>query len=217
MSIQIILIALALSFQLCFSSESTTGFVSVGGSEIFYRKQTPDSLSKGTVLLLHGARFSSETWEELGTLQIIANAGITAVAVDLPGYGKTTGASYQDDEFLQTLMSKLGISDPVLLTASMSGKFAIPFLMQHPEELSGLVTIAPVSVSSYTVEQYQAVTVKTLIVYGEMDRMGNASAGLLSKIPDHTVVMIPKGSHPCYLDNPEMFHEALSAFLGSIF
>lgn len=37
------------------------------------------------VVLLHGQAFTSQTWEELGTMAILATNGYQAIAVDLPG------------------------------------------------------------------------------------------------------------------------------------
>src|SRR5688572_25069784 len=39
------------------------------------------------VLLLHGQRFHSKTWKELGTLDRLAKEGFRAIALDLPGFG----------------------------------------------------------------------------------------------------------------------------------
>lgn len=36
------------------------------------------------VLLLHGAKYSAQTWQELGTLSLLADAGFRVAAVDLP-------------------------------------------------------------------------------------------------------------------------------------
>lgn len=36
------------------------------------------------VLLLHGAKYSAQTWQNLGTLAVLADAGFRVAAVDLP-------------------------------------------------------------------------------------------------------------------------------------
>lgn len=42
-----------------------------------------------SVLFLHGASFSAQTWKEIGTLKLLVEEGFRAVAIDLPGYGNS--------------------------------------------------------------------------------------------------------------------------------
>lgn len=37
------------------------------------------------VVLLHGQAFTSKTWEDLGTMALLATNGYQALAMDLPG------------------------------------------------------------------------------------------------------------------------------------
>ncbi len=54
--------------------------------DVYIQQAEPaDGKSKVSVLLLHGAAFSSETWKTLGTINYIAAFGYKVVAVDLPG------------------------------------------------------------------------------------------------------------------------------------
>jgi len=54
---------------------------------VHYKETLPlsGSSSGHSVFFLHGARFSSKTWEEIKTLQLVAAMGYRAVAVDIPG------------------------------------------------------------------------------------------------------------------------------------
>lgn len=42
-----------------------------------------------SVLLLHGTRYTSSTWVDLGTLALLSRNGYRAVAVDLPAHGSS--------------------------------------------------------------------------------------------------------------------------------
>lgn len=64
----------------------TESTVTVQGQSLFYRQADPaQAAPQLTVLLLHGIRFSSETWLQVGTLATLAENGYRAVAIDLPG------------------------------------------------------------------------------------------------------------------------------------
>lgn len=51
----------------------------------------------------------------------------------------------------------------------------------------------------------------TLVVHGEFDR--SKSSALLSLLPNAKTFEIPQGKHPCYLQNPELFHKIIYNFL----
>ena len=65
------------------------------------------SFAPGTkiVLFLHGAKYTSENWVNLGTLKLLNEKGYRTAAVDIPGFGKTRSLPYIDNnmraEFLK--------------------------------------------------------------------------------------------------------------------
>jgi len=54
---------------------------------VHYKETLPSSGSPGdrSVFFMHGARFTSRTWEDIKTLHLVAAMGLRAVAVDIPG------------------------------------------------------------------------------------------------------------------------------------
>lgn len=56
--------------------------------------------------------------------------------------------------------------------------------------------------------------VPSLIVYGDLDtQLGELSLSNLSKLANHSVVVMKGAGHPCYLDDPDTWHKALTDFL----
>ncbi|XP_054694541.1 protein ABHD14A-like [Grus americana] len=200
-----------------------------GEAPVFYREvstgpQASGSASPGRpdVLFLHGQAFTSKTWEALGTLALLAGEGYHAVAIDLPGYGDSplaemVATAQGRAAFLDHVLQELGMRRPVLVSPSMSGRFALPFLLARGDQLAGFVPVAPVGTKDYTAEQYQQVQTPTLIMYGDRDTsLGPQALQSLRHLPGHRVAVVPGAGHACYLDKPEDFHRALLGFLRQL-
>jgi pimeloyl-ACP methyl ester carboxylesterase len=165
------------------------------------------------VLLLHGAAFDSGTWEKLGTLAVLGDAGFRAVAVDLPGYGKSKPARFDPGHFLEKLIPALDLDRPVIVSPSMSGRFSFPYLLVHPEAVAGFVPVAPVGAAEYA-GRLRGSPVPALVVWGERDSLFPVSQAqpLADAFADARVLVLPAAKHPAYLDQPELFHRELVAF-----
>jgi pimeloyl-ACP methyl ester carboxylesterase len=170
-----------------------------------------------SVLLLHGARFDSNTWQELGTLDLLASEGFRVVALDLPGFGKSEPWQFDRSTFLEQLLPVLEIGRPVVLAPSMSGAVTFPLLERRPELVSGFIGVAPAG-SEIHAKRLMASKIPALVIWGERDEVFPVSqASLLAASFEHASVVILEGaSHPCYLDEPARFHAAVAKFLRGL-
>ena len=170
-----------------------------------------------TLVLLHGASFSSKTWQELGTIELLADKGYRAIAVDLPGFGQSEASNAAPAEFMPALFKALDVHSPVLLAASMSGAFAYPMVEPDPPLVRGLVAVAPVLTDTYA-KKLEGRSFPLLIVWGGADTIcPPAHADLLARsIKGSTKLVLEGAPHPCYLERTEEFHDALVDFLARI-
>ncbi|XP_062419784.1 protein ABHD14B isoform X2 [Pungitius pungitius] len=205
----------------------TEGSVQVEGCKapLFYRQsEPPQGEARLSVLLLHGIRFSSETWLNIGTLEALANAGCRAVAIDLPGLGRSAAAEapaaagqLAPAGFLRAVCERLGLGPVVVISPSLSGMYSLPFLLQHPALVRAYVPVAPICTEHFTAEQYRSVKVPALVVYGDQDtQLGERSLDHLRNLANHSVVVMKGAGHPCYLDDPDTWHKALTGFLNTL-
>ena len=195
--------------------EILSQFTTVAGKQVHY---LVTGLQKDqAIVLLHGASFSAETWREIGTLEALATAGYHAFAIDLPGFGESQSASASPEVWLSELLDELRVKSPVLLAASMSGGYALPFITSQPEHIAGFVAVAPVSISSYR-ESLHKITAPVLAVWGEHDKLIPISDAelLVKSVKYGKLIVIPNGSHAPYMSNPSLFNQELLQFISTI-
>ncbi|XP_060095962.1 putative protein-lysine deacylase ABHD14B [Heteronotia binoei] len=207
------------------ATQLTEGTVTVGGQNLFYRQAKPaQQAPRLSVLLLHGIRFSSETWLNLQTLSKLAEAGYRAVAIDLPGLGNSKDATAPapigepaPSSFLKSVFEALLLDQAVVISPSLSGMYSLPFLFQHSELLKAYIPVAPICTEKFPATQYASVKTLTLIVYGDQDvQLGEVSLNNLKNLPNHKVMLMKGAGHACYLDKPEEWHLGLLNFLKSL-
>ncbi|XP_077846352.1 putative protein-lysine deacylase ABHD14B isoform X2 [Macaca mulatta] len=149
------------------SVEQHEGTIQVQGQALFFREARPSSgQAHFSVLLLHGIRFSSETWQNLGTLHRLAQAGYQAVAIDLPGLGHSKEAAapvpigeLAPGSFLAAVVDALELGPPVVISPSLSGMYSLPFLTAPGSQLRGYVPVAPICTDKINAANYASVKV----------------------------------------------------------
>mmetsp|Transcript_36836 Transcript_36836/g.73431 ORF Transcript_36836/g.73431 Transcript_36836/m.73431 type:complete len:149 (-) Transcript_36836:825-1271(-) len=79
------------------------------------------------VVLLHGMAFSASTWKYIGAMDRLANAGMRAVALDLPQYSGPYSSEAVRNRLLRDFLSALGWHHKVVVcAASMGGTVGFP-------------------------------------------------------------------------------------------
>lgn len=189
-----------------------------------------------SVLLLHGARFDSETWRGLGTLAKLAERGTRVVAVDLPGFGRSEASALPDDGLLAALLAVLerevGLVRPVVVAPSMSGRVVFPFLAagtsaapageriagrmadRIADRIAGLVALAPVGVPRFEAS-LTTLQLPTLIFWGSEDRVVPVAVAerMHALVAGSRLEILEGAGHASYVDRPDEFHAALIGFL----
>ena len=170
------------------------------------------------IVLLHGAKFQAATWKELTTLDRLDDAGYRPYAIDLPGFGKSPGCNVADETVLQTFIHQEKLLRPVLVGPSMSGKISLEFALKQPDSVGGLVLIGAVGVREKS-EQLHTIRVPCLILWGSTDAVAPLDDGHLlhQKIQGAELRIFDNAGHPCYLDQPGLWHQELLAFLHKNF
>ncbi len=169
------------------------------------------------VLLLHGARFSSANWDEIGTIALLAGAGYRVTAVDLPGYGKSPANAAQPLTWMLKLIDRPGLAHPVVVSPSMSGRYALELASEEPKRIAGLVALAPVGIGQHR-DHLARITAPVLAIWGENDTVVPVAQAdlLVSSVRSGRKVILAGESHAAYMSNPARFHEELLRFLKEL-
>ncbi len=136
----------------------TTHEISVNGGVVQYR-------TAGTgphILLLHGLFAQKEQWDSV--LCLLSEAGYSAIAPDLPGYGQSTGfpvAVYKLENQVAALhefTSRLGIDSFDLAGSSMGGTIAALYVRHYAGQVRSLAFIgSPLGITAWSAEIRNAI------------------------------------------------------------
>lgn len=208
------------------ASMITERTIQVDGINIHYLEVNPTIQAGATVLLLHGQAFNAEHWRQAGTLDVLAEiSNIRAVAVSLPGHGKSSAGPLEPSKrgaFLKSLIHNLQLTAPiVLITPSMSGSYALPYLLQHSgsKEVAAWLEVAAVQVRDWAEQQGELASdhpmrkLKVVGIYGDRDARRTDFDALETALPQAQFLLIPNAGHACYLDNSEVWNRELMTFL----
>ena len=169
------------------------------------------------VVLLHGMKFKAASWQELGTLEKLATAGHHPLALDMPGFGGSPACEADQNTVLADFISELKLDRPVLIGPSMGGRIALEFALKHPGILGGLVLVGAVGVEENK-DRLPQIDLPVFIVWGSEDQVSAPanSDTLLNSIKGAKRLILEGAPHPCYFDQPDIWHAALIEFLGTV-
>ncbi len=114
------------------------------------------------ILFIHGLGSYMPAWKK--NIPVLKNK-FRCVALDLPGYGKSSRAvHYGEMNFYSTVLKdfieKLGLEKVSLAGHSMGGQIAINTALLYPEIVNKLILIAPAGFEEFSVEETK-LTIKT--------------------------------------------------------
>ena len=165
--------------------------------------------------------FTADTWDNLGTLDVLCDASFGVFALDMPGFGKLSRRRLNRHaaDVLKQILDKLQINKAVLIGPSMGGGIVLSFSIKYTSYVTGLVLIAPAGLNDDVIlDNLKKLKMSVLLFWGERDRVFplKMSSILTNQLSNINLVVCPKARHPYYLDTPDLFHKQLLNFLNSL-
>ncbi len=189
-------------------------YIEIEGAKIRYLEAGEGK----TVVMLHGASFTADVWVKTGTIDAISRIGWKAVAIDMPGYGKSEKGNFSSvSSFLSVFLNKVSIDNFVIMGASLGGKEALDYATLHSEKILGMILVGAVGVWLYEDRLSKLQDKPALLIWGSEDAISPKEnyQTLLKYLKNARLEIIGK-IHPCYLEEPERFNSAVVSFLKSI-
>lgn len=184
------------------------------GTKLFFLRNFEPHEDQPSIVLLHGASFTAKTWAKIGLLKALDEAQINFIALDLPGFGDSEKSTVAPKEFLSELFSTLKIQAPFILSASMSGQYALPYTLSPTQGLSGLIAVAPVAIPKY-INDRKSIDNRLLAIWGENDKTIpiDHAKQLARAFNEKEIVIIKEGSHAPYMSRPNVFNKLVIKFI----
>ncbi|MCW2504659.1 MAG: alpha/beta hydrolase fold [Actinomycetia bacterium] len=146
------------------------------------------------VVLLHGGGPGASAWSNFGLNVPILGERFHTLAIDQPGYGRSTAASLTGHYFtyaadsLAGLLDELGIARVHLVGNSLGGGTAVRFALRHPKRAGRLVLMGPGGLSLNVLSPDPTEGVKRLTEFGTRPSREAMAAFLRTLVYDQKLI-----------------------------
>ena len=186
------------------------------GAALYY--ETAGQISSPAVLLIHSGLASLRMWDPL--VPELASDHFV-VRYDTRGYGRTvsTNAEYSNRSDAIDLLDHLGVERAAVVGSSRGGSIGIDLALEHPDRITGLVTIGSVEgdPSSPPVgDRLGTLDLAALIVVGEDDDVPALAHydHLVATIPGAEGCRFADAGHLPSVEHPAEFEAVLLSWLA---
>lgn len=123
--------------------------INIKGLEISYIKE---GNGEKTLLFIHGLSSNLDAWSK--NIEQLKKE-YTCVALDLPGFGKSTIKDVKSTpsffaEIIKDLITTLNLKNITLVGHSMGGQASLKFASKYPNQIKKLILIAPAGLEIFT-------------------------------------------------------------------
>jgi uncharacterized protein len=195
------------------------------------------------VLFFHGNGENLETLRYAGLLEELEGLGVAFLAVDYPGYGRSSGDPTEEGllatgEAAVAWARERHPGRPLVSCGwSLGAAVAVAMAARHPEEVSGLIALSPwttleeaarlifpgFAVKALLRERYDSLAaarrigVPALVIHGELDEMIPASHGqrVAEALANGRWVPVPRTGHNDLMGRPLVWEE-IGRFLAGL-
>ncbi len=131
-------------------------FIKVKDYEIAY---IDEGNSKNVLLFIHGLGSYLKAWDR--NIPKLINH-FRCIALDLPGYGKSSKQVHSGEvnfytEVLKEFITKLGLKNISLVGHSMGGQIAASYVISYPNEILDLVLVAPAGFETFNSDEVEII------------------------------------------------------------
>ncbi|MCB0571548.1 MAG: alpha/beta fold hydrolase [Phaeodactylibacter sp.] len=147
------------------------------------------------ILFIHGLGSYAPAWKKnIESLR----ADYRCLAIDLPGYGKSSKGNYEASmtyfaTVIKDFLDVLGIDKAVLVGHSMGGQIALTTALSYPEKVESLVLVAPAGFETFHKGErqwFREVLTPTSVKLTTVDQIKENIAWNFYDMPDDALFMV---------------------------
>ena len=170
-------------------------------------------------LMLHGYNFNSLVWKDLAFLQCAVIKGLHVIALDIPGFPNSVNRFHADEDqvsgIIDRIMSTESVSSVTVMGASAGGTIAMSYARESSRPVDSMILVGAVGLEEGGIRSFNF---PLLGIWGSLDRISPPDKARM-QFPASGAsrfVVLEGAGHPCYLDRPVEFSDAICSFLEEI-